>query len=91
MTRHSNQARLLASALYEIRILLSGYLGSDNPGEVTARQAASLAYALHNQAEALALDQDFDPSACVAALRYVDHQFDSDYLKRFAPLLDGKS
>lgn len=50
MLGHSDQAKVLAQAIYEIRVLLSGYLGSENEGELPVRQAAHLAYALHNQA-----------------------------------------
>jgi hypothetical protein len=44
------QLRLFAAAIYEIRVLLSGYLGSENEGDVDARLAAHLSHALHNDA-----------------------------------------
>ena len=47
------QTRLLAAALCEIRVLLAGYLGSQCDSEVSIRQAAHLAYALHNEALAI--------------------------------------
>ena len=44
----SVQVRLLAQAVYEIRLLLAGYLGSQSTADNAVRQAAHLAYALHN-------------------------------------------
>ena len=45
------QFKLMSAAIYEIRVLLSGYLGSESRGDPCVRLAAHLAYALHNQAE----------------------------------------
>ena len=45
------QIKMMAAAIYEIRILLSSYLGSKNEGDPSVRLAAHLSYALHNQAE----------------------------------------
>lgn len=45
--------KAVALALYQIRILLSDYLGSQNEGDIVVRQAAHLAYALHNEALAV--------------------------------------
>jgi len=44
---------LFAEALLEIRQLLSGYLGSTSDAPLDVRQAAHLAYALHNEALAV--------------------------------------
>ena len=44
------QTKILAQALFEIRLLLSNYLGSDNSADLCVRLAAHLAYALHNEA-----------------------------------------
>ena len=53
-------ARLIAMALYEIRLLLTSYLGSESEAATDVRAAAHLAYALHNEAAALAEGNDFD-------------------------------
>jgi hypothetical protein len=45
-----SEMRLLAHALFEIRVLLAGYLGSTNEGDPAVRRAADQAYALHNEA-----------------------------------------
>ncbi|MFB9037414.1 hypothetical protein, partial [Xanthomonas arboricola] len=50
MPKHidNSQLRLFAAALYQIRVLLAGHVGSGSKNPETA--AAELAYALHNQA-----------------------------------------
>ena len=45
--------KAVALALYQIRILLSGYLGTSSKGDISVRQAAHLAYASHNEALAI--------------------------------------
>jgi hypothetical protein len=47
------ETKLIASALYEIRLLLSSYIGTEVDAPVDVRFAAHLAYALHNEALAL--------------------------------------
>ena len=47
-----SQEKLFAVALNEIRELLSGYLGSNLKEPMEVREAAHLAYALHNEAQA---------------------------------------
>ena len=59
MPNHQSQAKILAQAIYEIRLLLSGYLGSQNKGDTSVREAAHLAYALHNEALAVIEGKDF--------------------------------
>ncbi|HEY5958859.1 MAG TPA: hypothetical protein VIV60_19995 [Polyangiaceae bacterium] len=57
------QAKVLAQAVFEIRVLLAGYLGSASTVDMPIRQAAHLAYALHNEALALLADGEFDPKS----------------------------
>ena len=45
-----SQARILAPGIHEIRLLLAGYLESQNAGDPVVRRAAHLAYALHHEA-----------------------------------------
>lgn len=57
----SDHGRLMAAAIYEIRLLLSAHLGSESDSDPCVRLAAHLAYALHNDALAmLEGDGDFD-------------------------------
>ncbi|WP_095050686.1 hypothetical protein [Pseudomonas sp. Irchel s3h9] len=55
----TDQNRLLALALLEIKILLVGYLGSVVDAPTNVRVAAHIAYALHNEAEAVYTNADF--------------------------------
>jgi hypothetical protein len=73
------EARVLAEALYQIRQLLSGYLGSTRPGDPAVRMAAHLAYALHNEALATVEDGGFDVDQAVAKVAAVDAIFDSNF------------
>nr|MBA2281517.1 hypothetical protein [Acidimicrobiia bacterium] len=78
------QAKLLAQAVYEIRLLLGGYLGSTNPGKLEVRQAAHLAYALHNEALSVLHGREFDPTAAITAIRRTDAMLGADLSPRFA-------
>jgi hypothetical protein len=75
---------MFAQAIYEIRVLLAGYLGSQNTGDMSVRQAAHLAYALHNQAEAVLSGQQADFSGTHSMLRAMDDMLHSNYAKRFS-------
>jgi hypothetical protein len=46
----SDREKLMAAAIYEIRLLLSNYVGSSCDADPDVRLAAHLAYALHNEA-----------------------------------------
>jgi len=61
-------AKTVALALYQIRVLLSGYLGSQSEGDMSVRQAAHLAYALHNEALALVEGGSFDSAGVIRRL-----------------------
>ncbi len=61
---------LMAAAIYEIRILLASYLGSENDANSDVRLAAHLAYALHNEAENLLTGNgDFDIESALSKIR----------------------
>jgi hypothetical protein len=55
----TDQTRLLALALLEIRTLLADYLGSDVDVPISVRVAAHMAYALHDEAETAYNNADF--------------------------------
>jgi hypothetical protein len=65
--------KLIANALYQIRLLLSPYIGSENAAPVELRFAAHLAYALHNEALALATGTRFDVDAALKKVAAIDH------------------
>ncbi len=85
MNKDDSQAKILAQAVYEIRLLLGGYLGSQVAGDPQVRIAAHLAYALHNEALAVLEGSTFDASRAVANIAAVDRLFSTKYSVRFAP------
>ena len=85
MSHNSPQAKILAQGIYEIRLLLSAYLGSQNEGDPLVRRAAHLAYALHNDALAVIEDGTFDSTEAVDRIRAVDAMFQENFASRFAP------
>jgi hypothetical protein len=92
MPNNQSQAKILAQAIYEIRLLLSGYLGSQNKGDAAVREAAHLAYALHNEALAVIEGKDFDSDQAVSKIGAVDKMFNENFSPRFqAHLTDEKN
>ena len=83
MLEHSDQTKVLAQAIFEIRVLLSGYLGSENEGELPVRQAAHLAYALHNQALAVLEGKSFNVAESIAELAFADRVLGAGFTERF--------
>ncbi|WAC63715.1 hypothetical protein OVA13_02680 [Pseudoxanthomonas sp. SL93] len=85
MTDQTDQIKVLAFALYEMRLLLAGYLGSDNPGDHPVRVAAHLAYALHNQAHAAwQYGESFDAASAISSIASVDKLLGSNLMQQFA-------
>ena len=76
MTENKLENQLLAQALYQIRILLSGYLGRQTEGPLEVRIAAHLAYALHNEALAITEGNGFDVQAALAKITAIDKILD---------------
>ena len=74
-----------------MRLLLSSYLGSQTVADIKVRQAAHLAYALHNEALAVVEDRGFDPIAAVQRLKAVDVMLGSEFSAIFGALLDRAS
>lgn len=66
MPQDPQESILLAKALYEIRVLLSPYLGSNCEADLPIREAAHLAFALHNEALAAIEARGFDLQAAAA-------------------------
>jgi hypothetical protein len=84
MPNNSKQERMFAKAIYEIRLLLSGYLGSSSEGDIAVRQAAHLAYALHNQALQSLAGDAIDFEGTLGSIASVDNMLGSDFASRFA-------
>lgn len=79
----ADQARVLALAIYELRLLLAGALGSENAADPAVRQAAHLAYALHNQALAVLRGNGFSADDAVESLAVIDRMFERGFVERF--------
>jgi len=78
------EAKLIANALYEIRLLLGPYLGSENGTAADVRFAAHLAYALHNEALALAAGTGFDVNAALQKVAAIDGILSTANARRLA-------
>jgi len=83
----STQTKAVALALHQIRILLSGYLGSHVEADIQVRQAAHLAYALHNEALALVEGGGFDSEAVNHRLAAVARMLGSEFAQHFGRVL----
>jgi hypothetical protein len=66
------ETKLIANALYEIRLLLASYLGSENEAPTDLRFAAHLAYVLHNEASALSAGISFDVNIALQKVSAID-------------------
>ncbi|MHC8308283.1 hypothetical protein ACYZUC_01520 [Pseudomonas sp. GT1P32] len=68
----TDQNRLLALALLEIRMLLADYLGSVVDAPTSVRVAAHITYALHNEAEAVYTNADFQLDHATQKIAAID-------------------
>jgi len=84
MQREPNQNQILAFALFELRLLLAGHLGSDAKSEPEVRAAAHLAYALHNQALAALENRPFDTRQALEAIARVDAEFGENFMQQLS-------
>jgi hypothetical protein len=66
------EVKVLAQAIYEIRLLLSHHLGSEIDADLSVRIAAHLAYALHNDALAVIEGNGFDVAEAVRRVAKID-------------------
>jgi hypothetical protein len=82
----SEQEKIFAAAIYEIRLLLSGYLGSVNDGDLVVRQAAHLACALHNHALQFLQGEVIDLVTVRSAMSRADEMLGSNHVLRFAEI-----
>jgi hypothetical protein len=86
-----SEAKAIANALYEIRQLLSPYLGSENDAPMDVRLAAHIAYAFHNEALALAAGDGFDVESALKKVAAIDGILHVDDGSRIAQSLSLKS
>jgi len=82
MTSTLDQNKILAFAVYELRLLLAGHLGSNSVSDASDRVAAHLAYSLHNQALAILEGRSFDPAEAVKAIAKIDEMFGENLVQQ---------
>ncbi len=85
------EARLIANALCEIRLIMSAYIGSSVEAPTDVRFAAHLAYALHNEALALAAGTGFDVNSALNKVAAIDGILGTDDGRRLAGLWSAGS
>ncbi len=73
----------MAAAIYEIRVLLSAFLGSENKGDTSVRLAAHLSFALHNEAEDIINGNDFDLDSALEKIKAAEKIVGSNYVDGF--------
>jgi len=83
------QLKVMAQAVYELRGLLSGYLGNRNPETLCESVSAHLAYALHNEALAINEDrpEDFNLDDAINKIKCVDEMYGEQFGERFQNLI----
>jgi len=82
MPSNLDETKILAFAVYELRLLLAGHLGSNATADPALRAAAHLAYALHNQALAILEGRSFSTAEAVAAIASVDRLCGESFSQR---------
>ncbi|WP_142126320.1 hypothetical protein [Pseudoxanthomonas sp. 3HH-4] len=92
MTEQHNvdlEKRLLAAAVFELRVLLSNHL--DPQDQSAAGVAAQFAYALHNQALAALSGRPFDVAQTLDSLGRLEPQLGSAYLQQFRQVVTNEA
>jgi len=92
MESKDQKIRVLAQAVYELRLLLSNHLGSpfdDGPSE---KVAAHLSYALHNDALAIIenREDDFVLEETFKTLNHLDNLFGNEPNSCFKNVINAK-
>lgn len=84
------QLKVLAQAIYELRLLLSDHLGGNDNKTHCETVSAHLAYVLHNDALAIIEDraEDFDITQTIAQIRQVDKRFGEQFASRFEKTIE---
>lgn len=84
MSINLDQGKIMAFAVFELRLLLAGHLGNAGHGEPAVRAAAHLAYALHNQALAVLEGKSFDTAEALAAIAKVDQVVGENFMQQLS-------
>lgn len=89
MSSNLDETKILAFAVYELRLLLAGHLGSNPTSDPALRVAAHLAYALHNQALAVLEGRTFSTAEAEAAIASVDRLCGESFSQRLSAVAEG--
>jgi hypothetical protein len=89
MSSNLDETKILAFAVYELRLLLAGHLGNNPTSDPALRAAAHLAYALHNQALAVLEGRTFSTAEAEAAIASVDRLCGESFSKRLSAVAKG--
>jgi len=79
------EKRLLAAAVFELRVLLANHLDPEKRGPEAA--AACLAYALHNQALAVLEGRPFDVALALDGLARLEPMLGAAQVQQFRELV----
>lgn len=90
MTTTITQEKILAFAVYELRLLLAGQLDRSVASEPSVHAAARLAYALHNQALAVLEGRSFNSTEAVEAISRVDKMLGEDFVQQLLEATNRK-
>jgi len=84
--------KVLAQAVYELRLLLSNNLGSPFDGASSEKVAAHLSYALHNDALAIIenREDDFVVEETLKTLNHLDSLFGNEPNSCFKNVINAK-
>jgi hypothetical protein len=90
-TMTTDQNKILAFVVFELRALLSNHLGDFSEGNLSDSIAAHLAYALHNQALSVLEGRSFDTDEAIDAIAKVDEMFGEHFVKQLTDVMSRES
>ncbi|WP_020407208.1 hypothetical protein [Hahella ganghwensis] len=91
MDKKDAKIKILAQAVYELRLLLSDHLGSTDKNMLCEAISAHLANALHNEALAIIENRpdDFDIDKAIESIKKVDERYGEKFGDRFEKLVNA--
>lgn len=93
MSNKDVQIKILAQAIYELKHLLDGYLGSTDKKFLSEAVSAHLTYALHNEALAILENrpEDFDIEEVIKKIGMIDERYGKQFNDRFQEIISKYS
>ena len=92
MESKDQRIKILAQAVYDLRLLLSNHLGSPFDNTSAEKMAAHLSYALHNDALAIIenREDDFVIEETLKTLNHLDNLFGNEPNSCFKKVINAK-